>query len=172
MGRRTSKKSKKIKLTDKHTPTSMNKLCGIIMPKSGTYKAADKFMRKARANAQLGELFTPIMEDYPSEFEQDIISSVGDWHMGSNHNPIEDIIRAMESIRDFNCSCHVFPTNGNCAVCGFFLTYKYPEDYPDEWKFCCYCLPKAKTLIDGTIKPTTPKLKAIYDKITLVRKSA
>ena len=190
MGRRANKKSKKVKLTDKHKPKSMRKLCGRNMLKSGTYKSTDRFMEKARANAQFGEMFMPDVIGYGAEMEQAIvvndgreieqefISNISDWHIGSSINEsIEDIRRAMSDI--INDSLR-FPDivmfsakrteNADfCAVCNMMLNYNYPEDYPDEWKFCCYCQPRAIKLIDGRLKPTTNYLKKIYDKITLVK---
>lgn len=138
---------------------------------SGTYKPTDRFMRKARANAQLGELFTPIVEDYAREFQQAFLTNVGDWHVGHDHNPIEDI-RAMEEIieNSYRPDCRGCLIHSSCAMCDIPLTYKYPDDYPDKWKFCCFCQPNAKMLIDGTLEPTTDKLKKLYDKITLVKK--
>lgn len=142
MGRRADKKSKK----NLEKGMNIHNSCGIY---KGTYKK--RYVR------------TPL-------FLEPIM---GDWHMGLDHNPIEDIEALREAINGF-CfpnynNSHVFHTSGNCAVCGFQLSYKYPDDYPDEWKFCCFCQPMAKKLIDGTVEPTTDKLKKLYDKITLVK---
>ena len=187
MGRRANKKSKKkIKLTDKHTPMSMGELCGKNMLPIETYKSTDRFMEKARTNGRFGRMFTPDRIDHGAEMEQAIvaddgiemelefISNIGDWHMGGNS--IEDIREAM---RDMINDSLRFPDmvmfsakrteNANCAICNMMLNYDYPEDYPDEWKFCCYCQPRAIKLIDGRLKPTTRYLKKIYDKITLVK---
>ena len=38
----------------------------------------------------------------------------------------------------------------DCSVCGEFLEddKAFPEDFPDEWKFCCFCKIIAKKLIN------------------------
>ena len=65
---------------------------------------------------------------------------------------------------------------GVCATCGFPLTAEYPDDYPDEWKFCCSCFKWAKRIaydnnFFGTDKIVkgSPILKRIFRKITLVK---
>ena len=168
MGGRTNKKSKKkIKLTDKHTPTSIRKLCGRNMLPSGTYKSTDRFMEKARANERYGRMFTPDVVEYGAEMEQAIVVNAGDLHVGSSSNAsIEDIVDAITSFN--NCNIR-FKTTGRCAVCGMMLSYDYPEDYPDEWKFCCHCQPRAIKLIDGMLKPTTIYLEKIWNMINLVK---
>jgi len=30
-------------------------------------------------------------------------------------------------------------TGESCVICSFKLTDKFPEDFPDEFKFCCTC---------------------------------
>lgn len=176
MGRRANKKSKKkIKLTDKHTPTSMRKLCGRNMLKSGTYKSTDRFIEKTMANTRYGRMFTPDVVEYRAEMEQAIVVNAGDLHMGGDS--IEDIRKAMRDISNADLrfpDIFIFELKTSnkvdyCAVCNMWLNYDYPEDYPDEWKFCCCCQPKARMLICGTLKPTTDRLKKIYDMITLVK---
>ena len=192
MGRRANKKSKKkIKLTDKHTPMSMRELCGENMLPSETYKSADRFMEKTRANERFGRMFMPDIIEHGAEMEQAIvaddgiemelefISNISDWHTPSESiegvgDSIEDIREAMrdminDNLRFADVVILEVKRTGFCAVCGMMLNYDYPEDYPDEWKFCCYCQPRAIKLIDGRLKPTTRYLKKIYDKITLVK---
>ena len=60
--------------------------------------------------------------------------------------------------------------NGNCYICGFPLSKPFPEDFPDEWKFCCHCLWMAKVMIEnpyfGFMLPN--KAERIREKISLV----
>ncbi len=39
------------------------------------------------------------------------------------------------------------PTGEKCVICGFKLTKKFPEDFPDEWKMCCPCIILAENII-------------------------
>ena len=64
---------------------------------------------------------------------------------------------------------------GNCVVCGFKFTEKFPDDFPEEFKFCCSCLAWAKFMLEkdygsffweGTV--VNPIIKKIHDIITLV----
>ena len=41
----------------------------------------------------------------------------------------------------------VFIYTGICALCTYPLIVKFPEDYPDDWKWCCGCLALAKDII-------------------------
>ena len=67
------------------------------------------------------------------------------------------------------------PKFGFCAVCGFPLTVLYPEDYPDEWKFCCSCLRWAELIAkdDPIVKfmriNSSSILREINNRITLVK---
>ncbi len=56
-----------------------------------------------------------------------------------------------------------------CAVCQFPLDKKFPEDFPDEWKFCCACHACAKYIIEGETA-RSDIFKKIEKKITLVGK--
>ena len=68
-----------------------------------------------------------------------------------------------------------------CAICSFPLTTKYPDDYPDEWKFCCSCFKWARRVIrtedDAYVSieymksmiKESPILKKLLEKITLVK---
>ncbi len=60
---------------------------------------------------------------------------------------------------------------GFCVMCKQILTKEFPEDYPLEWKFCCFCKALADHLIlaqcsKGLI--LAPHSQGILDKITLV----
>lgn len=60
---------------------------------------------------------------------------------------------------------------GNCSICGLFLTKKFPEGYPDEWKFCCICLLIAKEIVTETLEKGTwseQVVGIIRNKITLM----
>lgn len=66
---------------------------------------------------------------------------------------------------------HTPEHTGECAICRMFLTKDYPEDYPEEWKFCCSCHAWAKAIIrdwdeDWLVKSlTSPTIKKIYEKL-------
>ena len=36
---------------------------------------------------------------------------------------------------------------GKCIICHLSLENVFPEDYPEEWKFCCICLEIAKDIV-------------------------
>ena len=40
-----------------------------------------------------------------------------------------------------------------CSVCNSSLFEYYPEDYPDEWKFCCSCYAVAWLSVELPNKP-------------------
>lgn len=67
------------------------------------------------------------------------------------------------------------PKFGFCAICNFPLTVSYPEDYPDEWKFCCSCWHWAGLIArdDPIIKflhvKNSPAFTEINNRITLVK---
>ena len=90
--------------------------------------------------------------------------------------------------RDFN-NFHVYPypgrlniidfenyyptlikLTGHCAICYSHLIKEFPEDYPNEWKFCCSC----KSVADDIVKEkyigflVRGKSIRIQKKITLV----
>lgn len=182
MGRRARKKNKKIIAMDTDS----------IWYKRNAWWG--RFMRKSRANAQLGklslpdvkepynleELFTPIVVDYGRELEQGIIRNVNDWHIG--YNPIIDIRNS--AFRESHDDEIVWFRNnhlktGVCAICNTMLTNKFPDDYPDDWKFCCRCfewtikITRAHYLPSGDYLRTSVEnnavLKKIMDKITLVK---
>ena len=64
---------------------------------------------------------------------------------------------------------------GNCVICDFDFTEKFPKDYPDEYKFCCSCLMWARFIVEDdeyySIFPegsaVSPTVKKILDIITL-----
>ena len=90
---------------------------------------------------ELGELLTPIVEDYPREFEQP---------------------------RCY-CGCSMVIT-GHCCVCNHQLTEEFPDDYPKDWMFCCNCLGLAKLIAKGYfLEPswTDRSIGKIRNKITL-----
>ncbi len=67
-----------------------------------------------------------------------------------------------------------FNTDGElkhkCVICDFPLDDVFPDDYPEEFKFCCKCLGWAKFLTEpNTFKGTlfTPRLIRIYNAIRL-----
>jgi len=60
-----------------------------------------------------------------------------------------------------------------CAICSFPLhNENFPEDFPDEFKFCCGCLGIAKLIIKGTLMEndlTGNFYDRVLNKITLVK---
>ena len=36
---------------------------------------------------------------------------------------------------------------GSCSLCNYPLTTKFPDDFPDDWKWCCGCLALAKRML-------------------------
>jgi len=70
-----------------------------------------------------------------------------------------------------------------CVICSFKMTRKFPEGFPDEWKFCCGCKTWGENIIkqgvaytkdlyseydiDGTF---TDLIHKIYEKVTMVGK--
>lgn len=66
---------------------------------------------------------------------------------------------------------------GNCVICDFDFTLKFPKDFPEEFKFCCSCLEWAKLMLTDEFfyrelfaseDYITPTLKKILNRITLV----
>lgn len=60
-----------------------------------------------------------------------------------------------------------------CAICNCDLTRTFPNDFPDEWKFCCGCKIIVEMLIEGTPTNMFSALrrvaKLVKEKITLVK---
>lgn len=61
-----------------------------------------------------------------------------------------------------------------CVVCEAYLDEPFPEDYPEEFKFCCSCLAWAtaiiKTPTDEWVKLAlreSPTIMRIHKKITI-----
>ena len=112
------------------------------------------------------------------EFTQDFIAGIGDWHVRSNRNPLDDIRNSAFGEREL--SPHENPAitfnfiTGTCSICNFVITYKFPEDYPDEWKFCCSCKNMADEIAKGTLPEEyylLEKVHTIKKKITLVEEN-
>jgi len=63
--------------------------------------------------------------------------------------------------------------NDHCIICGDLLEKnKFPDDYPDDWKFCCGCKVIAGFIVDGIIKKEHTEANyydRILNKITLVK---
>ena len=80
----------------------------------------------------------------------------------------------MKKVEEFNsseerprCDCDI---TEKCVICYFRLTEKFPDDFPDEWKFCCGCLEMAKLIIEGNLAHfcwAFNKPNEILQKITL-----
>ena len=39
------------------------------------------------------------------------------------------------------------PVIGRCSLCSYPLSNRFPDDFPDDWKWCCGCLGLAKDII-------------------------
>ena len=37
---------------------------------------------------------------------------------------------------------------GSCSLCSYPLSTKFPDDFPDDWKWCCGCLGLAINIIE------------------------
>lgn len=169
MGRRARKKNKEIIGMDTDSVWyKRNAWWGKEMRK----KSTKSVMKKVKANSQVKELFTPIMEDYPREFEQDIVISPATWLVPLRS--LRQVQQAAEEVRRcFRNQCTIWSElkTGDCAICGSMLTTKFPDDYPDDWKFCCLCKRIAEVLTgsDGFIKHIKDsQIEKIRKKITLV----
>jgi len=56
-----------------------------------------------------------------------------------------------------------------CAVCDFPLDLGvFPDDYPEEFKFCCACRKLAEWITTGGEDARSPLAKKVCKKITLV----
>ena len=79
---------------------------------------------------------------------------------------IEETARLMRPLK---------PKFGSCAICNFPLTVSYPEDYPDEWKFCCSCwhwaglISRDDPIVNFLHVKNSPILREINNRITLVK---
>jgi len=87
---------------------------------------------------------------------------------------LRNVQRAVEQVNTCNRNvCDLFEElrTGNCSICDRMLTKKFPDDYPDDWKFCCSCKCIAEEITKGTLvwylwdKLTVEKIR---NKITLV----
>ncbi len=69
--------------------------------------------------------------------------------------------------------CNYIPPRytGRCSICEILLTTKYPEDFPIEWKICCFCHRIAKLFIEHKATSRnweTPRANKIKKLINLV----
>ncbi len=55
--------------------------------------------------------------------------------------------------------------NIKCVICYRELedAYKFPEDFPDEWKMCCNCLWTGAPLLREGIEKTIEFYKIFFD---------
>ena len=82
---------------------------------------------------------------------QEYIMNVIPLEEDDDHIPIEDI-RAMYPSRLRPHCDHIPPGyTGRCSICELLLTTKYTEDFPTEWKICCFCLKIAKVCTEHEI---------------------
>ncbi len=113
MGKRTSKKDKKITLIDVKEPMNISELF------EKRNKFWDRLIRKVRNNSQVGEFHLPIVENFPARLDEHAIER--------------------GYLRDYPPGY-----TGRCSICELLLTEKFPEDFPTEWRICCFCLRIAK----------------------------
>lgn len=61
-----------------------------------------------------------------------------------------------------------------CDICGYVLNDdSFPDDFPKEWMFCCYCKIIAEAIVEKRLvnKYTTDSFYTkIIDKIIIVKK--
>ena len=58
-----------------------------------------------------------------------------------------------------------FEADKKCAVCSFPLhNDNFPDDFPNEWKFCCGCLLIAEGIIKGVLVKTD-LIGNFYDRV-------
>lgn len=64
---------------------------------------------------------------------------------------------------------------GYCAICNEKLSNEFPEDFPNEFKFCCACLGWAEILVCtkdadglGNALSSHESLKKVFNRITFV----
>lgn len=124
MARRTSKKNKKLTLTDVRDPTVLAEFYG---------RRNELWMRRMRrlaSNALVGNLNLPRLRP--------------------------ETRTVIERVEEFNSNAIYISdteTGELCVICNFHLTKKFPEDFPDEFKFCCQCKAFAHHIIsDGVNK--------------------
>ncbi len=109
---------------------------------------------------------------------------------GINHERIESVRRSYirwdreqphstmtrEQFVEPHCSeCRVILITGICSICQQILTTEYPNDYPNEFKFCCSCLQWAKSIVADKnagwliyALKFSPTIKKIYERITVL----
>ena len=91
---------------------------------------------------------------------------------GRNYNNIECYPRPGRYIPPIQ-RVNVVEITGECSICKQILTKNFPDDYPDEWKFCCRCKRIAEYLIKTQAHKNiilTYGFRKILNKITLVGK--
>jgi len=147
MGRRTSKKDKKIKVNIIFADTDT----------IGYYK---------QRNSWWGEHMRRKKKDKKVTIELKV-----------SDNPTLDVSLQWDWVREFNNEAFPYPgrwddskvisTYGKCVICKFHLHNKFPEDFPEDWKFCCNCQNTALLIVRGTLTPLLIREKKIYNKITV-----
>ncbi len=40
-------------------------------------------------------------------------------------------------------------TGENCVICGIELSARFPKDFPEKWKVCCYCKRYMEVIANG-----------------------
>ncbi len=60
-------------------------------------------------------------------------------------------------------------TGEDCVICDRPFTKRFPDDFPNNWKFCCACHACAVCITEG-VNPNSHRFKKIYKRITLVGK--
>jgi len=50
---------------------------------------------------------------------------------------------------DFPARLDEYVITGQCSICGNNLTREFPEDFPKEWRWCCFCKLVAETMVEG-----------------------
>lgn len=129
-----------------------------------------RYLEKARNNAQLGPVWRT--EQRFGSIDRSELSQAGDGPVAIHEamNPI------VEDYPPFNGISFKMRITGYCSICGEKLSRDFPEDYPNQYKFCCCCLGWAKTIVRAGIKHLKlvhgiqhhPNIDKLYNRISLV----
>lgn len=53
--------------------------------------------------------------------------------------------------------------SGKCAICGRKHTEDFPEDFPEEWQMCCFCVSHAEGIIEFGLDFVIDMVKESYE---------
>ena len=73
---------------------------------------------------------------------------------------LKNLIERVEEFSRSDFIIYEVHTGEECVICGFKLTAKFPDEFPDEWKICCSC----KTFGENIIIKGVKFIKDMYSK--------